>query len=257
MDLGLSGKRVLVTASSGGIGFAIAERFLEEGAQVMVNGRNQERLNQNVELWRHKYGSEKVYGFCGDITDSETILCCKKKVEEIWNGLDILVPNLGTGKPLCSDKLNPKEWERFFRINLFSAVELIQNFRELLAHGKKANLVLISSIVAYERMSAPYGYAAAKNGVRTLANYLSGDLAEQQIRVNTVVPGNIYFKGGRWEELKEADAEGVQYYIDENVPMKRFGTPEEIADAVVFLASERASFITGAELVVDGGQKRS
>lgn len=257
MDLKLSGKRVFITASTGGIGLAVAEHFLQEGANVFVNGRNQDKLLHVMENFQQKYGKERVLGFCGDITSTETLIQCKNLISDSWKGLDILVPNLGTGKPMGMDRLDLQEWNEMFRINLFSAVKLIQMFHDMLAEGKNASIVLISSIVAYEKMNAPYAYAAAKNGIRTLGKYLSGDLAKECIRVNIVVPGNVYFAGGRWEELSCADPAGVKEYIEQNVPMKRFGTPEEIADAVVFLASERASFVTGTEFVIDGGQKKS
>lgn len=257
MDLGLTGRRVFITASSGGIGMAVAEHFLQEGAYVLLNGRNAEKLYTIVADFRERYGEKNVYYFTGDVTRSSILTECHDYIKNLWGGLDILVTNMGTGKPIGDDRLASEEWEKLFQYNLFSAVKAVRIFQGMLKHGKNSNIILVSSIVAYERMSAPCAYAAAKNGIRTLAKYLAGDLAEAGIRVNTVVPGNVFFKGGRWEELYNMDSEGVQKYISQNVPMKRFGTPDEIADAVLFLSSDRASFITGAELTVDGGQKRS
>lgn len=257
MNLGLSNKNVMITASSHGIGFSTAESFLKEEANVLLNGRNEERIKQSYKILSNKYGSERVSYFVGDISEEDTILKCRSYIEDTWGMLDVLVSNLGSGIPICKDKLDIKEWEMLINVNLLSAVKIIREFSEILSFSDNGNIILISSIVAYERMRAPYAYAAAKNAIRTLSKYLAGDLAEKSIRVNCIVPGNIMFQGGRWEELYNNDKEGTEVYINREVPLKRFGRPEEIADAIVFLASERARFITGAELVIDGGQKRS
>lgn len=256
MDLGLKGKNVLITASSQGIGFSTAESFLKEGANVLLSGRNEEKLRRSYDALKNKFGNERIYYFLGDISREDIILQCRSYIEEIWGDLDVLVPNLGSGKPVSEDKLDIKEWEMLINVNLLSAVRVIKEFSEMLSHSDNGSIILISSIVAYERMHAPYAYAASKSAIRTLSHYLSGDLAEKSIRVNCVVPGNIMFPGGRWEELYTTNKEEIESYIRVDVPLKRFGSPEEIADAIVFLASERARFITGAELVIDGGQKR-
>lgn len=257
MDLGLTDKKVFVTASSQGIGYSIAESFLKEGACVLLNGRNEKKLQQCYEVLQEKYGTAKIYSFVGDITKEDVILQCKKYIKSLWGKLDILIPNLGSGKPVGESRMDIKEWEFLMNTNLLSAVNVVTAFMDMLSPNDNSSIIFISSIAACERISAPYAYAASKNAVRTLSNYLSGDLAEKLIRVNCVIPGNILFTGGRWEELYNNDKDGVETYINTNVPLKRFGRPEEIADAVVFLASERAKFITGAELVIDGGQKRS
>ncbi len=257
MDLGLRDKNVMITASSQGIGFSTAESFLKEGANVLLNGRNEEKLKHSYKILCDKYGSGHVACFTGDITVADTISQCRSYIEDTWGRLDVLVPNLGSGIPICEDKLDIKEWETLINVNLLPAVKVIREFTEILSLSDNGSIILISSIVAYERMRAPYAYAAAKNAIRTLSKYLAGDLAERSVRVNCVVPGNIMFEGGRWEELYNNDKEGTEAYINREVPLKRFGRPEEIADAIVFLASERARFITGAELVIDGGQKRS
>lgn len=179
------------------------------------------------------------------------------KLREILptDSLDIAVMNLGSGKAENRNGLAADEWRRFYEINTVSAVNVLDQLYPLLQRGKNANVVLVSSVVARERSAAPVGYAAAKGAILTLCRYLSSLWAVEGVRVNAVVPGNVYFSGGRWEEIMAADEEGTLEYIRRAVPMNRFGTPEEIADAVLFLASERAKFITGAMLNVDGGQQ--
>lgn len=253
MDLGLKGKNVLITGSSKGIGLATAKAFLQEGATVVLNARNKERLNQVISDLRNLH-PRRVFGFAGDITKSEDAATVVRLLNESFDTLDIFVANLGSGKPEHSNPLDIAEWHRFMDINVFGNLSIIDQLHPLLKKTKNSNVVFLSSIVAKQRATAPVGYAAAKSSVLALTKYLANSWAQDGIRVNCVVPGNVYFEGGRWEELLHSDNDGVKNYIESEVPLKRFGKPEEIADAILFLASERASFITGSSLVVDGGQ---
>lgn len=257
MNLGLAGKKVLITASSSGIGLQTARLFYQEGAYVIINGRNKEKLINLKKELDSENGRGTIEVFAGDMCQQENIISCKRFIEEKWNGLDILIPNVGTGKALSEDRLDITEWEYMMEHNLFSTVKLIHAFEALLEKGKQANIVMVSSVVACERANAPYAYAASKGSILTLNSYLAGDFAKKNIRVNCVLPGNVFFEGGRWEELLRADEAGVKSYINENVPMKRFAKPEEIANTIVFLASQASSFTTGAAVTIDGGQKRS
>ncbi len=253
MKLELKEKKVFISGSSKGIGLAIAEGFLEEGAQVILNGHNQIRLSQEENRLKKLYPG-KVYSVLGDLTTEQGGAQAKKVIENIFGSLDVFIANLGNGRPKNNNHLEIAEWQRFYDINVLGTVRLLNCLYPLLKIGQYPNIVLISSIVAKEKMMAPYGYAAAKGALLTLTRYLSKDWACDGIRVNCVLPGNIYFEGGRWEELKMANTEAVERYILSSVPMKRFGIPREISDVVLFLASGRASFITGAALAIDGGQ---
>lgn len=253
MNLGLEGKKVFITASSRGIGLATARAFLDEGCYVIINGRDDGRLKQIVSELSGMY-PDRILPFRGDILHSDEIAKAVDYVADIYGSLDILISNLGSGKPETKDSLEVAEWDRFFKVNILGSVETLNGFYDLLKKGTNPNVILVSSIVAKEIASAPPGYAAAKSAVLTLNKYLSRIWSSDGIRVNCVLPGNVFFDGGRWQELHKEDSDGVDRYISDKVPMKRFGRPEEIADSIVFLASERASFITGAELVVDGGQ---
>lgn len=254
MDLELHGKKVLITASSSGIGLAAAEVFLGEGANVIINGRSKEKLEVTCKKLRGAYG-DQVDCFCGDMTDDSVITELVTYISEKYEGLDVLVANLGSGKPESDNPLDEDEWERFYTINVMSEVKLLDRMCEILKLGNTPCVTLISSVIAKEASNAPVGYAAAKSAVRTLNKYLSRLWADDGIRVNCVLPGNVLFEGGRWEELMKNNEEAVKRYINEVVPIKRFGSPKEIADAIVFLSSGRAKFITGAELNVDGGQQ--
>lgn len=255
MDLLLDKKRVLISGSTSGIGLGIAEAFLKEGALVCITGRNGDKLSYEARRLQEQYGKNNILPFCGDLTNCERISELSEQITKEWGELDILIPNLGNGKPLDSDYFSIVEWKRMIDINLLSGVELVGAFSPLLK-GEDSVITFISSIVAYEVLGTSIAYAAAKESVLIFSKFLSKKLAPH-IRANVVVPGNVLFTGGRWEELMNKDPLGVEKMINDMVPMKRFAKPEDIANAVVFLSSPKASFITGATLVVDGGQINS
>ena len=256
MDLGLTGQKIFISGSSRGIGLATSKALLEEGAEVVLNGRNEKTLSTVCDSLSERY-PDRVYAAAGDATTMEGIKGILSKVKAYTTNIDVFVANLGCGKPETDNKLDVDEWKRFYDINVLANISLLNEIYPLLEKGQKQSVVFLSSIVAREKMSAPYGYAAAKSALLTLTKNLAKDWAAAGIRVNCVLPGNIYFHGGRWEELRGQDPVGVDKYIQEQVPAGRFGTPEEIADAILFLCSQRAGFITGSSLVVDGGQSNT
>lgn len=253
MDLGLDGKNIYITASTNGIGKAVAHTFLREGATVIINGRDEKRLMIALHELRKEYGEEKVYAVCGDMSDEDMIKYAVGKIREYVSNIDVVVANLGTGKPVSDDKFDLREWEYMLKINLLSAVGLIQNTRSLFSENG-GSIVLIASLAAHDRIGAPPAYAAAKAGIVSLVKYAAPILSGHNVRINAVSPGNIFFEGGRWEELSARDPVGVNEYIDKEVPMKRFGTTDEIAEMIAYLSSEKSSFTTGAVIQIDGGQ---
>lgn len=252
MNLDLENKRVFITGGTRGIGLATAKAFLREESDVYLNGHTPARLQTVCKALQEESGGT-VIPCLGDMTSAEDVEKLPKTLQT--DSLDIAVMNFGNGKAEKSNSLSPEEWRRFYEINTLSAVSVLNQLHPLLRRGNGANVVLVSSVVARERSAAPVGYAAAKGAILTLCRYLSSAWANDGIRVNAVMPGNIYFPGGRWEEIMAGDEVGTREYIRCAVPMNRFGKPEEIADAILFLASERAAFITGAVLNVDGGQQ--
>jgi 3-oxoacyl-[acyl-carrier protein] reductase len=260
MDLALCERTVLIAGSTAGIGLAIARAFRQEGASVLITGRNRERLAAAKESLLGDVpaaGEGTVESFAGDMADGATVEACVAQARAAWGRLDVVVANVGTGKMRPDWDAGPEVWDLALRQNLLGTVTLVRAAAPLIASSGGGAVVLVGSIAGIEDMRAPVAYAAAKSALHAFGKGLARQLADRQIRVNVVAPGNIRFPGGRWEEIERADPDTTARYIREQVPMQRFGEPEEIASVVVFLASRAASFMTGACVVVDGGQTRT
>jgi len=255
MDLGFIGKVVFVAGSSRGIGKAIAHSFLQEGASVVVTGRQWDAVEKSIEEFKEKHEPHRLLGLAGDLTSAEHIRYCLKETVKIFGGIDIVVANIGSGRGRVDYDLDDSEWAQFFQANLFGSVRLVREAVPYLKE-KQGVAIFISSIAGIETLGAPVAYEAAKAAVTAAAKSLSYRLGVLNIRVNTVAPGNILFSGSTWDRKLSENRKRILSYIRDNVPLNRFGIPEEVAAAVLFLASTQAKFITGACLVVDGGQTR-
>jgi 3-oxoacyl-[acyl-carrier protein] reductase len=256
MDTGLKGKKVLVLGSSRGIGLGIAKAFISEGADVMVSARNAGDLEQAVAQLKSLNGGA-VHSYEGDLLKPEVVEELGKVLNSKLGSLDHLVCNLGSGRSVNAGEEDVAEAKRVMDINFFQAVGAIRTFRPLLKrNGQKdwASITLIGSICGRQVLGCPSTYAAAKAALLHYAKNLAKPLALEGIRINVVSPGNILFPGSVWEQkLKDSESQ-VKAMLDKDVPLKKFGTPQDIGAAVVYLASSNAGFITGTELVVDGGQ---
>lgn len=248
-------KTVLVAGSSRGIGRAIARVLLREGYRTLVTGRESSSVQRTVDDFKGDFETD-VLGFAGDLTDEVVIRAALGAVTKAWGEqIDALVVNIGSGKGKAGWDLGAQDWDDSFKVNFWGPVRLAQAAIPLLA--RPSTIIFIASIAGVERLPAPLPYSSAKAALINYAKNLSWAVADRSIRVNCVAPGNILFPGGSWEtHLREREDE-VRGYIHSEVASKRFGTPEEVADAVAFLCSAKASFITGACLVVDGGQSRT
>jgi 3-oxoacyl-[acyl-carrier protein] reductase len=255
MNLKLRNKTVFISASGQGIGAAIAKRFLQEDAKVLINDINESRLKGEITKLKKKYAGH-IDGICGDISQDKVIHQAMNKMLKNWGRADILIANLGNGKAGSVDKLDLNDWQRLMEINLYATIKLLKIFLEQMKKQKNGSIVITTSIAGIQRSAAPWGYAAAKTALLTLTKNAASELADSHIRVNAVAPGNIFFKGGRWQEIIVNNPNIQNEYISKDVPLRRLGTPEEVAPAVAFLASPLSSFITGACLVIDGGEVR-
>lgn len=252
MQLNLENKKVIVTGASRGIGLSIAESFLQEGAKVALVARNLDKLEEVSKTLQDKFGDEMVLVCKADVTKTKEVQEFVTQVIAHWGNIDIVVANVGDGRSVSEAMPSEDRFSVTWNTN-FTSAETIS--RETLPHLEKSggSLLFISSITGIEALGAPTDYSVAKSAIIALSKNLARKLAPK-VRVNCIAPGNVYFEGGSWDEKRKADSNRVDAFINATVPMKRFGKPEEIADSVLFLCSERASFITGACLIVDGGQ---
>jgi 3-oxoacyl-[acyl-carrier protein] reductase len=253
LDLGLTGKVGLVTGGSRGIGRAIALRLAAEGVQVGICGRSADTLEAAVSELRE--AGARAHGVVADVTSAGEVERFVDEAAAAFGGVDLLVANVGgsSGKGLLAS--TPEDWTRTFDMNLFHAVRAIRAAVPHFEARGGGSAVSISSISGWKPgPTAQYG--AAKAGEIFLAGALAWELAPMRIRVNTVSPGSIMFPGGGWERFRAQDVERFAEFERREFPWGRLGTAEEVADVVVFVLSERASWINGAHIAVDGAQGR-
>jgi 3-oxoacyl-[acyl-carrier protein] reductase len=252
MDLGIKGKNVVVTGASQGTGASIAYRFLEEGANVLLVSRGSDQLFKTESQYQAEFGKDRVEATICDCTNKQSLQKLGENIQQFLSCVDIVVANVGDGRSVPDPLPDEEQWDKTWGKNFESTLLTTRTFLPMLEETK-GTFLFVSSITGLEAIGAPVDYSTAKAAVLALAKNMARKLATQ-VRVNVLAPGNIYFPGSSWDEKIKQDPERVKKIIETTVPMKRFGTPEEMADAAVFLCSERAKFITGSVLTVDGGQ---
>ena len=255
MELGLRGKSAVVTGASRGIGRAIALGLGAEGCRVAVAARGEAALSSVVEEIAAAGG--EGLAVAGDLTLPGSAERLVARAVDAFGGLDIVVNNLGGSAPANKPFVDtePKDWRGVVALNLYPAVE---TSRLAVPHLRRrgGSIVIISSV--FGREAGGYtGYNAVKSALNSLAKSLSRELAAERIRVNAVAPGSILFPGGGWDRRQQADPEGIGAFVQREIPLGRFGTPHEVANVVIFLCSDRASWVSGACIPVDGSQGRS
>jgi NAD(P)-dependent dehydrogenase (short-subunit alcohol dehydrogenase family) len=246
----LQGKSVLVTGSSRGIGRAIAEAFLAEGAQVAFNGRDADVLARAVAA--QTAGQAVAIG--GDVSDPEQAHEVVGRVLQAFGKLDVLVCNVGSGRSVPPGAESHAEWQRVFALNLWSATNMVEAGRQALASSAGA-IVCISSICGQETVvGAPVTYSVAKAALNAYVRGIARPLGKEGVRINAIAPGNILFEGSVWQRKLNEDAAAVEQMLARDVALAKLGSPKDVANLALWLATTAASFCTGSIFVVDGGQ---
>jgi 3-oxoacyl-[acyl-carrier protein] reductase len=259
MDLQLRDKVAVITGSSRGLGLASARALAAEGALVTLCARGADRLEEAAALVRAAAGASgqnRVLAVAADLATPDGVANVIAQTVATFGGIDILVNNIGVGKGAGLLDTPDETWHEAFDQTLFPALRAARAAVPSMKARGGGVILFITSIWGREsggRMT----YNAVKAAEISLSKSLARDLARDNIRVNSIAPGSILFPGGSWHARQQADPEGIADFIRRDLPFGRFGTAEEVGQAVAFLASPRASWIAGACLPVDGCQSRS
>lgn len=254
MDLGLDGKVAMISGGSRGIGRAVAAGLAAEGCRVSLCARGSEGLDDAVRELRGR-GAEAAASAV-DVTREDQARRWLEETRSRFGEVDILVNNVGGSRPGGDLAASGNDWRGGFDLNFFSALGLCRLAAPSMRERKRGCVINVASIYGRE-WGGPMTYNAAKAALISLSKEMARELAPHGIRVNSVAPGSILFPGGSWDRRRKEDPEGIAAFVEREIPAGRFGTPQEVADVVVFLASERASWISGACINVDGCQSRS
>ncbi|WP_059105825.1 SDR family NAD(P)-dependent oxidoreductase [Shouchella shacheensis] len=246
MNLGLKDKTVLVTGGTKGIGRAIAEAFVKEGADVAVAARSKVDENWNPQI--------KVIN--GDLLMKEERERVFTEVTGTLGPIDVLINNVGGSSGTTITATSLDQFYEAFELNYFSAVHFSKLVLPAMQASQKGAILMISSVFGRES-GGKATYNSAKAAMISFTKALADEVARDGIQVNGIAPGSILHPTGNWQRRLEENPEKIEHFVDEQIPAGRFGRPEEIANVALFMASDKASWVQGATLNVDGGQSRS
>jgi 3-oxoacyl-[acyl-carrier protein] reductase len=245
MDLQLKGGRALITGGTKGIGRAIAEALAAEGCNVAICARNQEEIDAAVKSLSDK--GVKALGRSVDVGDGEALKAWVTESADALGGIDCMVCNVSGGNAPGEDG-----WRANFEYDILGTVRCVEAARPYLEKSGNASILMISSTAALEKFIGAGAYNAMKAALLNYSGALAQDLAPKGIRVNAISPGPIMVEGGPWDRIRQHMKDFYEQTLSQ-IPIGRMGTAEEVAAQAALLASPRASFTTGANIVIDGG----
>ena len=245
MDLGLRGKKAIVTGATRGIGRAIADLLAAEGCDLAICARNRDAVHETAGVLVR--AGVKATGGAVDVADLAALRRWVGEAAESLGGLDIFIANVSA----LAQGMDEDAWRRGFEIDVMGTVFGIEAALPFIEKSDAGSIVVVGSTALAEVYGPTRSYAAVKAAIVPYVKGLARNLAAKNVRANMVSPGNVYFEGGVWNIVEQRNPETFKAMLARN-PTGRMGTPEEVANAVVFLASPRASFITGTNLIVDG-----
>lgn len=260
MDLGLTGKHAFIAGASRGIGFAIAEAFLKEGAKVSLTARGPESLEVSYQALAKQYGADRLFRFSGDMTKTSDIIESLEQAEAALGPLDCVVGNIGIDQTPPGWDVDDETFDIGFAQNFLGSYRLAREaIRRVLPRPPESredfNILFISSGGGVEALKTPLTYGGSKATLNHITKELSKLLGKDGIRVNALLPAMTLYPGNGWDQRLQS--EGRDFWIDYNkreTALGRFGSPQEAAEVAVFLASKRAGIVTGAIVAADAGQ---
>jgi 3-oxoacyl-[acyl-carrier protein] reductase len=260
MDLELSGRAALLIGAGRGIGGAAALSLAREGCKVAVVARTPEAVEERARLCRAA-GAPFATGIAADATDASQLEAAIAGAARALGAIDILVTLVGGSQPGGTADTDDAGWEAAFARNLWPAVRAsrlaLPHLTQAGTRGRTGGVIIHVASIYGREGGGPPTYNAAKAALISLAHAQARELAPRGVRVLSIAPGAILHPGGTWERRMERDPEGTTAYMKREIPFGRFGTAEEVGDAIAFLCSARASWITGTCVAIDGAQSHS
>ncbi len=254
MDLGLHGKVAIITGASRGVGKAIASGLAAEGCRLSIVARGRKALEETADnLWSS--GTETL-AIVADLTVAQDVDRIVQATMDHFGKIDILVHNAGGAKGQNIFDTSDGDWEEALALNLLALTRLAKLVAPIMSQQGEGRIITISSIFGRES-GGRTAYNSLKAALISLTKSLARQFAPNNILVNSVAPGSLLFPGSSWDRRQQADPERIAAFVKSDLPLGRFGTPEEVAALVVFLASRQASLISGACIPVDGAQSHS